>query len=216
MEGLARTFLAAALFAAACGPATLAQVPGAPVPIPVPPIPAPPQLGPAPRLALPKLTPPGKPALGIPDAADLSPIAIPPEAAITPADKNDPVPAPLSGALTAAPPMVSPGAAASQIEESAFIVDPGSSQISAAAQSKLRDIAAALAEDPAARLEVRTFSPSKSHSESAARRLSLARFLAVRQFLTGKGVADARIDGRPLISQANELNADRIELYIER
>lgn len=186
------------------------------MPIPVPPIPAPPQLGAVPKIEHPALTPPARPVIGLPDAAELDRLPIPPEAAITPADKDDPVPAPKSGLLTAAPPMISPGDAASQIQEAMFIVDPGTSQISDAAQIKLGNLAKELIEDKAARLEVRTFSPSKAHSESIARRLSLARFLAIRDFLTQHGVADARIDGRPLISAPNELNADRVELYIER
>jgi outer membrane protein OmpA-like peptidoglycan-associated protein len=193
-----------------------AQVPGAPSPIPVPPIPAPPQLGAPPHIELPKLTPPGRPDIQIPDAAELTPVAIPAEAPITPADKNDPVPPPPSGLKTPAPPMVSPGAVASRIDELAFLVDPGSSQLSKAAESKLGDVATTLAKEPAARVEVRTYSPRKDRSESNARRLSLSRFLVIRKYLADKGVAEARIDGRPLITQPNELNADRVELYIER
>ncbi|MDB5395792.1 MAG: hypothetical protein JWM91_3298 [Rhodospirillales bacterium] len=118
--------------------------------------------------------------------------------------------------MTAAPPIVSPGNAAAQIEEAMFIVDPGASHMSAAAQSKLANLAKEMIQNKTARLEVRTFSPSKPHSESSAHRLSLARFLAIRDFLTRNGVGDDRIDGRPLISLPTELNADRVELYIER
>jgi hypothetical protein len=193
-----------------------AQVPGAPAPIPVPPIPAPPQLGAVPRVNLPAIIPPGRPAIGIPDAAQLDRLPIPPEAAITPADPTDKTPPPKSGVLTGATAMISPGDAASQIEESMFIVDPGSSQLSAAAQTKLAALAKELAQDQAARLEIRTFSPAKPHSESTARRLSLARFLAIRDVLTHNGVSEDRIDGRPLTSTPTELNADRVELYIER
>jgi outer membrane protein OmpA-like peptidoglycan-associated protein len=212
----ATTALALALLAVAGAPAIRAQVVGPPAPIPTPPIPAPPQLGPNPKLNLPSLSPPARPVIGIPDAAELDRLPIPPEAAITPADKADPVPPPQSASLTAAPPMVSPGAAASQIEEAIFIIDPGVSQLSAAAQGKLANLATEMAQNKAARLEVRTYSPSKAHGESAAHRLSLARFFAIRDFLVHNGVSDDRIDGRPLISSPNELNADRVELYIER
>jgi len=34
--------------------------------------------------------------------------------------------------------------------------------------------------------------------------------------LKRNGLEDSRIDGRPLTSDPNELNADRVELYIER
>jgi outer membrane protein OmpA-like peptidoglycan-associated protein len=160
--------------------------------------------------------PPGHVVLDLPDAPDIQRLPMPPEAAITPADKNDPVPPPPSGLKTPAPPMVSPGAAASNIQEAFFIVDPGSSQLPASAENKLKDIAQDMTRNPASRLEVRTFSPAKPHSEGTARRLSLARFLAVRDFLTHNGVGDDRIDGRPLASAPAELNADRVELYIER
>jgi hypothetical protein len=209
------TFLAAAFLAFGICPAW-AQIPTPPQPIPVPPIPAPPQLGAVPAVHLPAIVPPGRPAIGIPDAAQLDRLPIPPEAAITPADKDDPVAPPKSGTLTAAPPMISPGDAASQIDEAIFIVDPDASQLSAAAQTKLINLAHEMAQDREARLEVRVFSPGKLHAESVAHRLSLARFLAIRDFLTKNGVDDGRIDGRPLISAPNELNPDRVELYIER
>ena len=216
MNRLAQSLVAVAALAAASGHGAWGQVSGAPAPIPVPPIPAPPQLGAPPHIELPKLTPPGRPDVEMPDAADLTPVAIPAEAPITPADKNDPAPPPPSGLSTPAPPMVSPGAVASRIDELAFLLDPGSSQLSKAAETKLGDVAATLAQEPAARLEVRTYSPKKEHSESNARRLSLSRFLLIRKYLNEKGVADARIDGRPLVAAPTELNADRVELYIER
>jgi len=205
------------LFAGACAPAALAQVTGAPAPIPVPPIPAPPQLGAPPRIVLPPINPPpGHVVVDLPDAPDIAAVPIPKEAAITPADKNDPVPPPPSGLKTPAPPMASPGAAVSNIQETFFIVDPGSSQLPTTAVNKLKDIAKDMIGNPAARLEVRTYSPAKPHSEGTARRLSLARFLAIREFLTTNGVGDDRIDGRPLASLPTELNADRVELYIEQ
>ena len=217
MNRPAGTALFLLLSAAACVPAALAQVTGAPKPIPVPPIPAPPQLGAPPRVNLPPISPPpGHIVVDLPAAPDIQHIPIPAEAAVTPADKNDPVPPPPSGLKTAAPPTVSPGANVSNIQETFFIVDPGSSQLSASAQNKLKDIAQDMIRDPASRLEVRTYSPAKAHSEGAARRLSLARFLTIRDFLTKNGIGDDRIDGRPLASAPTELNADRVELYIEQ
>jgi hypothetical protein len=213
----ARAAVILTLFAVAGAPAALAQVLGAPKPIPAPPIPAPPQLGNPPKVSLPPIVPPPPhPVVGIPEAPDIARVPIPPEAAITPADRNDPVPPPRPGTETAAPPMVSPGAAAANIQETFFIVDPGSVQFSASAENKLKDIAKDMIRNPASRLEVRTFSPAKLHSEGTARRLSLSRFLVIREFLTRNGVGDDRIDGRPLASQPNELNADRVELYIEQ
>jgi outer membrane protein OmpA-like peptidoglycan-associated protein len=205
------------LFAGVGAPAALAQVTGAPAPIPVPPIPAPPQLGAPPRVTLSPINPPpGHVVVDLPEAPTLNAVAMPQEAAITPADKNDPVPPPLSGLKTPAPSMNSPGATGANIHETFFILDPGSSQVPATAQTKLKDIAKDMIDNPATRLEVRTYSPAKPHGEGTARRLSLSRFLAIRAFLIANGVDDDSVDGRPLASLPTELNADRAELYIQQ
>ena len=91
--------------------------------------------------------------VNLPEAPVFDRIAVPPTAALTTADKSDPVPPPLGGVLTGPPPTVSPGASKSQIQEVAFIVDAASSQLSAAAEAKLRDVAQELKADPTARLE---------------------------------------------------------------
>ncbi|HTJ62226.1 MAG TPA: OmpA family protein [Alphaproteobacteria bacterium] len=194
----------------------LADLPAAPTPIPVPPIPTPPQLGAPPKVSLPNNKAPGRPPADFPEPAVLDRLPIPPEAAITPADRNDPAPPPVSGLLTPAPASVSPGGSLSQIEEMLFVLDPGSNQLPPTAQAKLQQVASELAQNQAARLEVRIFSPSKPHQEGTAHRLSLARYFAIRDFLKRNGVNDARIDARPLVSDPGEMNADRAELYIER
>ena len=97
-----------------------------------------------------------------------------------------------------------------------FAVLPRSSQIPGTALPKLKEVAETLKSDPAARVEVRTFSPISGKLESDARRLSLARFVSVRDYLVQNGVADSRIDARALSSASNEPNADRVELFIER
>jgi len=209
--GVTASTLLVLLAASAAAQSTIA-----PTPIPTPPIPDPPKFSPAHPVTLGRQTAPPAPVVNLPEAPVFDRIAVPPTAALTTADKSDPVPPPLGGVLTGPPPTVSPGASKSQIQEVAFIVDAASSQLSAAAEAKLRDVAQELKADPTARLEARVYSPSKLHSESAARRLSLARFLTVRDILRRNGIDDARIDGRPLTSEPNELNADRIELYIER
>ncbi len=208
----------AAVLAAVAAPEgdASAQAVTPPKPIPTPAIPPPPQLGQVPRVRLGSMRPPPRPDIPVPDSADLTPVAIPSAPAVTPADKSDTSSPPLSGRLTGPTATVSPGALQSQIEEVAFLVDPGTTQLSKAATMKIGDVARTLAQNQAARLEVRVYTPSKPHNESNARRLSLARFLAIRDLLIHDGVADARIDGRPLISDPNELNGDRVELYIER
>jgi outer membrane protein OmpA-like peptidoglycan-associated protein len=214
-RGSVRAILTATAWLAVCAGAG-AQIATPPQPIPTPPIPASPQLGPVPPVHLPILTYPGRPAIAIPNAPNLQPVASPAEAQVTAADPSDPVKPPVSALLSGPTASVSPGAAQSQIDEIAFIIDPETSQVSAATEAKLRAVAQTLAGDPASRLEIRVFSPSKqTNSQSNARRLSLSRFLALRDALVHAGVAEGRIDGRPLVSDANELNPDRVELYVE-
>jgi hypothetical protein len=194
---------------------SVAGAAAAPAPIPAPPIPPPAQLGPVPSVHLPGLTPPPKPAIDIPDLANLTPVTIPPDAAVTPAVNNDPIPPPPSGLQTPQPATVSPGNDQSKVEEVVFVIEPGGGQVPASAEDKLKAVARAMHDDPASRLEVRVFSPIKAHSESTARRLSLARFIAIRDILVHNGISEGRVDGRALASAPDELNADRAELYIE-
>ena len=70
--------------------------------------------------------------------------------------------------------------------------------------------------DATARVEVRAYTAETAQTESKARRLSLARALAIRDYLVRNGVADDRIDSRALGAAPNETNPDRIELYVER
>lgn len=192
------------------------QAAAEPAPIPTPPTPAPPQLGPAPKVGLGPAPSVPQPDIDMPDAAQLNAMKIPPAPAVTEASKDDPIPPPPSGKETGRPPIVSPGASSQQIQEVLFIVDSGSTQIPTSAEEKLQRVAQDMVQDPATRLEIRVFSPSKTRSESAARRLSLARFLAIREILKQNGVPEGRVDGRPLVSAPDELNADRVELYLER
>jgi len=143
-------------------------------------------------------------------------VTFPAQPLVTPADRSDPVPPPRPGTETPPPPATSPGADQTKIEETAFIVDPGTSQIPNSVQAKLLRLAQDLKDAPLARVEIRAYAPVKGPSESDSRRLALARWLAVRDFLVAHGVADDRIDGRALASTPNEPNADRVELYLER
>ena len=207
--------LAWALVFAAAAPAA-AQLSEAPQPIAVPPIPARPKLPPAPKVTLGTLASPGKPDIDIPAAPTVAAVTVPQQAIVTPADPAAPAPPPRPGSETPPPPATSPGADQTKVEETAFIVDPGASQIPSSVQTKLLRIAQDLKDAPLARVEIRAYTPVKGPSESDSRRLSLARWLAVRDYLVAHGVADDRIDGRALASAPSEPNADRVELYLER
>lgn len=193
-----------------------AQLTEAPQPIPSPPIPAPAKLPPAPKVTLGTLVSPGKPDLDIPAPATVAAVTLPAQPVLTQADPADPVRPPRPGTETPPPPATSPGADTAQVEEIAFIVDPGSSRIPDQTQTKLLGIAQDLKNAPLARVEIRAYTPVKGQSQSDPRRLSLARWLAVRDYLVQQGVADDRIDGRALASSPSEPNADRVELYLER
>ncbi len=194
----------------------MAQLNEAPQPIPAPPIPGPPKLPAAPKVTVGSLVSPGKPDIDIPEAPTVAAVTIPPQPLVTPADRSDPVPPPRPGSETPPPPATSPGADQTKVEETAFIIDPGASQIPNSVEAKLLRLAQDLKDAPLARIEIRAYAPVKGPSESDARRLALARWLAVRDYLVAHGVADDRIDGRALASTPNEPNADRVELYLER
>jgi outer membrane protein OmpA-like peptidoglycan-associated protein len=218
MKGGSLAMLALAALSAAAAQSAVGQVVTPPKPIPAPPIPASPRLGPAPRITLGAPVHPPRPVLStIPAAPNLPPIAIPAAAEMTPANPSDRRPPPLSGTQTGPTAMVSPGANSGQIDEVGFALDPGASELPPGADATLAKVAKVLAGNPAARLEVRVFTPSEQAStQGAARRLSLARYLSIRDYLDRAGVAETRVDGRPLVADPHELNPDRAELYIER
>jgi len=193
-----------------------AQLSDAPQPIPTPPIPGVPALSAAPKVTLGALNAPPRPNIDIPAPPGVSPVTFPAVPEVTPADKSDPAPPFTPSAPDEMPARTSPGADESHIELAAFPVDPGSSQIPNPGQLKLHDVAQKAIQLPAARIEIRTYAPVKGSSESDARRLALARFLAIRDYLVRNGVPDDRIDARALGSSPTEPNPDRVEIYIER
>ena len=76
---------------------------------------------------------------------------------------------------------------------------PGSAALSSDAERVLKDLAARFsAEDPAVRLQLMAFAGGEDISASKARRLSLARALAVRSYLMANGIEGTRMDVRAL------------------
>jgi hypothetical protein len=149
----------------------------------------------------------------MPRAPRLAPVAPTPVHDMTPADKADATPPPRIGLDAPRPPASSPGASAATIDEITLALPAGTA---AAPEGQLARVVEALKRDPAVRLEIRAYTPLTSSTDSKARRLSLARFLAIRDYLVKNGISDDRIDARALGSQPNDANADRVELYIER
>ena len=64
------------------------------------------------------------------------------------------------------------------------------------------------------RLQLRSYASDVNESASAARRLSLARALAVRSFLIEAGVNSTRIDVRALGAKNERGPADRVDLVV--
>jgi outer membrane protein OmpA-like peptidoglycan-associated protein len=64
------------------------------------------------------------------------------------------------------------------------------------------------------RLQVVAYAAATSEGESQSRRLSLSRALAVRNYLTEKGVRSTRMDVRALGSRAANGPADRVDILI--
>jgi hypothetical protein len=194
-------------------PGAVAQLTDAPAPIAAPAIPPPPQLAPAPPIHDAGAPTPPRLDLKLPPVPVLPPVTLPAAAETTPADSHDTAPLPPFSTLPRTDKQPQAGPA---VEMTVFAVEPGSATYPEAAQVKLLEVARTLKGDPAARLEVRAYAPAAAQEAGKGRRLALARFLAVRNFLVGNGVADSRIDAQALAAGADEPSADRVELYVER
>lgn len=74
------------------------------------------------------------------------------------------------------------------------------------------DILPRLKANPNQRLQIQAFASHNSNEESEARRISLARALAVRAFLLGNGIDPSRMDVRALGSNTTSKMTDRVDL----
>ena len=95
-----------------------------------------------------------------------------------------------------------------------IIFDDGAKDISAKESEKLAAFANELVSNDSARLQLRSYARDVNESASAARRLSLARALAVRSFLIEAGVNSTRIDVRALGAKSERGPADRVDLVV--
>jgi outer membrane protein OmpA-like peptidoglycan-associated protein len=91
---------------------------------------------------------------------------------------------------------------------------PGGAIVPSNEIPKLDKVVMRLTDNQDLRVELRAFATS-GDSASKARRVSLARALAVKSYLTSRGIADERIDVRAL--GASDANAgDRVDLFLMR
>jgi outer membrane protein OmpA-like peptidoglycan-associated protein len=100
-----------------------------------------------------------------------------------------------------------------QPELSSVSFDTGSENISPDALSTLDKLASTLQGNGNVRVTLTAYAATGSHTTPRdARRLSLARALAIRDYLTSKGVASSRIDVRALGANVPSGDADRVDI----
>jgi outer membrane protein OmpA-like peptidoglycan-associated protein len=93
--------------------------------------------------------------------------------------------------------------------------EPGASELPADAQAALDKVAAALAADPKARLQLVAYASGSAADPVAARRISLTRAVQMRTYLIAKGVQSVRMEVRALGDQnVGAGPADRVDLVI--
>jgi outer membrane protein OmpA-like peptidoglycan-associated protein len=95
-----------------------------------------------------------------------------------------------------------------------IIFAAGEAALPAAAQGALGAIAAKLAQDDTLRLQLKAYAGGGADSASHARRLSLARALAVRSQLIEQGVRSTRIDVRALGNKSENGTSDRVDVIL--
>lgn len=215
-----------------------ASTPAAPAPItpapaasaPVTPAPAAPAPTPAPQAGAPTQVVPATPAPAPAPTATPAPsvAAVPPAPAPAPAPQaSAPAPAP-QAAAPAAPQAVPQPAPAPQVAAAptpprpvpapgpaglVTLAFPGGQGDLPAADLAALDALARQYANGEDRLQIRAYAASTvSDGGSGARRLSLTRALAVRQYLIDKGIRSTRIDVRALGAPTDGSAADRVEV----
>jgi outer membrane protein OmpA-like peptidoglycan-associated protein len=197
---------------AASAPVTPA--PATPAPTPAPQAGAPTQVVPAAPTATPAPSVAAAPPAPVPAPAPQAAAPAPaPQAAAPAAPQAAPQPAPapqVAAAPTPPRPVPAPGPAG--LVTLAF---PGGQGELPAADLAALDALARQYANGEDRLQIRAYAASTvSDGGSGARRLSLTRALAVRQYLIDKGIRSTRIDVRALGAPTDGSAADRVEVAL--
>lgn len=87
-------------------------------------------------------------------------------------------------------------------------------ELPAEAEGLLSQIATRMLDSDTVRLELRAYAQGNADTAREARRLSLARGLAIREQLAAHGVRSARVDIRALGISATEGPLDRVDLVL--
>jgi len=96
------------------------------------------------------------------------------------------------------------------------VFDKNSSEISPQAEKSLDAIMTQMNELEGLRLQIRAYAAGEEGNSSNARRLSLSRGLAVRAYLSDKGIKPGRLDVRALGSETDKTPPDRVDLVFVR
>ena len=99
-------------------------------------------------------------------------------------------------------------------DTSTIIFGKGEKEIQAGQRDKLSALVNSMTRDEKVRLQLKSYASDLNGSPSSARRLSLARALAIRSFLIEAGVNSTRIDVRALGSKNESGPADRVDLVV--
>ena len=100
------------------------------------------------------------------------------------------------------------------VEEVSIAFSGDAVDLSGAGQGQLADIVARLAADSGLRAQVKAYARGSTSTDSAARRLSLSRALAVRSYLIEKGVWSTRIDVRALGNKSADGPPERVDVAV--
>lgn len=189
-------------------PAATAEAAPAPAPAPASAVEAPEPLPEATQTAASELPPPPP----LPTAEEAAAPPPPPAPSAAPPEPPEPTGAaePVeTAAVSAEAPAAPPDTGLTRLQFS-----PGESKPTQAASDSLRTIGQQLLADDSLRLEIRAFAGGDGMSDNRARRLSLARALAVRSDLIEQGVRSNRIDVRALGNKTDEEPLNRVDLAV--
>ncbi|TVR99681.1 MAG: hypothetical protein EA406_02695 [Rhodospirillales bacterium] len=145
--------------------------------------------------------------------------AMAPAAPLSPADDGDGESGLLSPPPVAAPEEVAALSVMPQATEAPHLrigFAPGSSELAAGSALALDRIASRLAADETLRLQLVAYAAGGDLTPGTARRLALARALAVRGHLIDRGIASNRMDVRALGDQVEDEPFDRVDLSVVR
>lgn len=99
-----------------------------------------------------------------------------------------------------------------RLSDLTLMFEKNSSDITASASEKLDAIVMQLTENQSLRLQLRAYATGEDGGKTSARRISLARALAVRSYLMDNGIGPTRVDVRALGMETNQKPLDRVEL----